>query len=45
VSQDVKFKEDFASKKSCEPTPMTKDEEQEALKVELGSPVIFKAVQ
>jgi hypothetical protein len=30
VSRDVKFEEDFASRKSHEPIPMTKDEEQEA---------------
>jgi len=38
VSWDVKFEEDFASRKSHEPNSMTGDEEQEALKVDLGSP-------
>jgi hypothetical protein len=38
VSKDVKFEEDFISRKSHEPTPMAEDEQQEAPKVELGSP-------
>jgi hypothetical protein len=38
VSRDVKFKEDFASKKSHEPIPMTENKPQEAPKVEPGSP-------
>jgi hypothetical protein len=37
MRKDVKFEEDFASRKSLEPIPMTKDEEQEVSKVELGS--------
>jgi hypothetical protein len=41
VSRDVKFEEDFASRKSHEPIPVTEDEEQEALKVEPGSPSDF----
>jgi hypothetical protein len=45
VSRDVKFEEDFASRKSHEPIPVTEDEEQEALKVEPGSPVTSRAVQ
>jgi hypothetical protein len=45
VSKDVKFEEDFASRKSHEPTPVAEDVEQEATKVELGSPVISNAVQ
>jgi hypothetical protein len=45
VSKDVKFEKDFASRKSREPTSMAKDEEQEALKIALGSPVISKVVQ
>jgi hypothetical protein len=45
VSRDVKFEEDFASRKSHEPIPMTEDEEREALKVNLGSPVISRAIQ
>jgi hypothetical protein len=45
VSKDVKFEEDFASRKSHEPIPMIRDEEQEAPKVEPGSPMISKAVQ
>jgi hypothetical protein len=44
LSRDVKFKDDFASRKAHEPTPMAEDEEQKALKVEWGSPVISKAV-
>jgi hypothetical protein len=36
VSRDVKFEEDFASRKSHEPIPVAEDEEQEAPKVELG---------
>jgi hypothetical protein len=42
ISRDVKF-EDFASKKSHEPIPMT-EVELEAPKVEPRSPVISKAV-
>jgi hypothetical protein len=45
VSKDVKFEEDVASKKSHEPTPVAKDEEHEALKVESGLPLISMAVQ
>jgi hypothetical protein len=45
VSRDVKFEEDFASRKSHEPIPVTKDEEQEASKVEPRPPVTSKAVQ
>jgi hypothetical protein len=37
VRKDVEFEEDFASRKSHEPIPMTEDEEQETPKVELGS--------
>jgi hypothetical protein len=44
VSKDVKLEEDFASRKSREPTPVVEDEEQEAPKVELGSPVISRVV-
>ena len=44
VSKDVKF-EDLASKKSHEPIPMTEDEEQEALKAKLGSPMTPIAMQ
>jgi hypothetical protein len=42
VSRDVKFEEDFASSKSHEPIQVTKDEEQEAPKVELVSLVISR---
>jgi hypothetical protein len=38
MSRDVKFGEDFASRKSHEPIPVTNKEEQEVTKVELGSP-------
>jgi hypothetical protein len=38
VSRDVKFEEDFASRKSHEPIPVIEDEEQEAPKVEPESP-------
>lgn len=38
VSRDLKFREDFASRKSHEPILVTEDEEQEAPKVEPGSP-------
>jgi hypothetical protein len=44
VSRVVMFEEDFASWKSHEPTPMVEDEEQEASKVELGSPMISRAI-
>jgi hypothetical protein len=44
VSRDVKFEENFASKKSHEPILVTMDE-QEAPKVEPGSPVISRAIQ
>jgi hypothetical protein len=37
VRRDVNFEEDFASMNSHEPIPVTEDEEQEAMKVELGS--------
>jgi hypothetical protein len=37
VSRDVKFEEDFASRKSHETLPVTEDEEQEAPKVESRS--------
>jgi hypothetical protein len=40
VRRDVKFEEDFATRKSHEPTPVTEDEEQKAPKVELRSPMI-----
>jgi len=40
VSRDVKF-EDFASRKSHEPIPVIKDEEQEAPNAELGSPTTY----
>jgi hypothetical protein len=40
VSKDVKFKEDFASRKSHEPIPMIKDEELHAPKVEPRSLVV-----
>jgi hypothetical protein len=36
VRRDVKFEEDFASRKSHEPIPVTKDEEREASKAEPG---------
>jgi len=39
VSKDAKFEEDFEIRKSHEPLPVIEDEEQEALKVEPGSPV------
>jgi hypothetical protein len=45
VSKDVKFEEAFASRKSHEPVTSIEDEEQEALKVEPGSPLTSKAVQ
>jgi hypothetical protein len=45
VSRDVKFEEDFASRKSHGPIPVIEDEEHEALKVEPRSLVISKAVQ
>jgi hypothetical protein len=45
VSRDVKLEEDFASRKSHEPTLVVEDEEQEALKVEPGSPIISRDVQ
>jgi hypothetical protein len=45
VSKDVKIEEDFASRKSREPTPMEEDEEQEDSKVEPRSRVISKVVQ
>jgi hypothetical protein len=45
VSGDVKFEEDFASRKSHEPTLVAEDKKQEASKVEPRSPVISKAVQ
>jgi hypothetical protein len=41
VSKDVKYEEDFASRKSHESIPVKLDEEQETLKVELGSQVTF----
>jgi hypothetical protein len=44
VSRDVKFEEDFASRKSHEPTLVAENEEQEAPKVELRSLVISRAV-
>ena len=40
VSNDVKLEEDFAFRKLHEPILVTKDEEQETLKVEIGSPKI-----
>jgi hypothetical protein len=45
VRGDVKFEEDFASRKPHEPIPVTKDEEQEAPKVEPRSLVTSIAVQ
>ena len=39
VNRDVKFKENFASNKSREPIPITRDKEQEAPKVETRSSV------
>jgi hypothetical protein len=45
ISRDVKFEEDFASKKSHDPILVTKDEEKEALKVDLGSPVVSNSWQ
>jgi hypothetical protein len=44
VRRDVKFEKDFASRKSHESISVIEDEEQEAWKVELGSPVISRAV-
>ena len=38
TSRDVKFEEDFASRKSHEPIPVIEDEEQEASKFEPRSP-------
>jgi hypothetical protein len=45
ISRDVKFEEDFASRKSHEPIPVTEDEEQEALKAEPGSPMASSSGQ
>jgi hypothetical protein len=45
VSRDVKFEEDFGSRKSHEPIPITEDEEQETLKVEQRSPMTSSARQ
>jgi hypothetical protein len=45
LSWDVNFEEDFTSKKSREPIPLTEDEEQEVLKVEPRSPMISKVVE
>jgi hypothetical protein len=45
VSKDVKFEEDFTSKKSHEPTLVAEDGEKEALKVEPRSPLISREVQ
>ena len=44
VSKDVKFEEDFTSRKSHEPIPITNNEEQEGLKVESRSSVISRAI-
>jgi hypothetical protein len=44
VSRDVKFEEDISSWNSHEPTLVAEDEEQEAPKVEPGSPVVFSAI-
>lgn len=45
VSKDVKFEEDFASRKSHEPIPITKDEELKASKVDLGSTWTSREIQ
>jgi hypothetical protein len=45
VSRDVKFEEDFASRKSHEPIPVTEDEEQEAQRLSQGHQVTSRAVQ
>ena len=45
ISRDVKFEEDFASKKSHDPILVTKDEEQEASKVDPRSPVVSNSWQ
>jgi hypothetical protein len=45
VSQDVNIEEDFTSRKSHALILVIEDEEQKALKVELGLPVISKATQ
>jgi hypothetical protein len=45
VSMDVKSEEKFASRKSREPTPVVEDEEQEDLKVDVGSLVISRKTQ
>ena len=45
VSMDVKFEEDFASRKPHDHILVTKDEEQESPKVELESPVNFSLGQ
>jgi hypothetical protein len=45
VSMDVKFEEDFASRKSHEPIPVIEDQAFEALKVKPGSPMTCRVVQ
>ena len=45
VSIDVKIEEELASKNSHEAIPVIEDEEQEASKVEMGSPMISREVQ
>jgi hypothetical protein len=45
VSKDVKFEENFASRKSHEPILVTNDEEEEAPKVDPRSPMTFNAGQ
>jgi hypothetical protein len=44
VCRDVKFAEDFASRKCHDPRPVTEDEEQEASKAEPRSPMISRAI-
>jgi hypothetical protein len=45
VSEDVNFEEEFASRKPRESILVIEDEEKEAPKVELESPVTSKVVQ
>jgi hypothetical protein len=45
LNRDVKFEEDFVSRKSHEPILVIEDEEEEALKVEPRSPVISREIQ
>jgi hypothetical protein len=42
VNRDIKFEEDFSSRKSHELFPMIDDEEKEVMRVESGSPVISR---